>query len=223
MEDAGASGGTASTHARSGAWRANAVEHVLAVVCTCLRETFPDDFYRRCAYSAFAISNLLRDEGMDAAIVGGQFAALVVAADGSRMAIQGFLDGPEPFPHLWVEAENRLIDPGPYLLAFGSEYPVLPMPMLVWDMRAPLPSAFQYKIRESLAGTSPMSPDPAVRAQSNDFVGKCRARAADPALAPALDTWIVVDDASLHGALERGDLWASAARSFEQASPICRI
>lgn len=218
MRMSGASGGTPSLRVRDeDAERLEAIGRVLAIVAHCLREMFPNDFYRRCAFSAFASRALLREAGLDAAIVGGRFAALVIAADGSRSAVQGFNDGSEPFPHLWVEAEGRLVDLGPWMLGFGSGYEVLPMPALAWNLSAPFPPAIRYRPHERLAETSQMSPDPAVRDQGDDFVARCRTLSGNGPH-PALETWIVTDETALHTAAKRGDGWAHAARRFEPAS-----
>lgn len=191
------------------------IEHVLGVVEACLLETFPDDFYRRCAFSAFGIRALLRDAGADPVVVGGHFAAFVMTPDQSRQALQGFKAGREPHPHYWVEACDRLIDLGPHLLAFGSDYPIVAMPALAWDMSAPLPAAFRYRARQRYPGDSPMSLDPDLCHQADAFVAKCRALMADPDRAPRLQCWVVGNYASLLAAVQRGDAWASGAKRFE--------
>jgi hypothetical protein len=193
------------------------VERVLGVVESRLCEVFPDDFFRRCPFSAFAIRTLLCDEGLDAVLVGGQFAAFVMTPGEDRLALQGFKKGPEPNAHYWVEAGDRLIDLGPHLLAFGSGYPIVPMPVLAWDMSAPLPAAFRYKVRQRYPAGSPISADPGVRAQADEFVDKCRDLLADPAAAPPrLSTWVASSYAALAAAVDRGDPWACGAKRFEQ-------
>jgi hypothetical protein len=192
------------------------VEQVLAVVETLLCETVPDDFPRRCAFSAFAVRALLRDAGIDAVLVGGQFAAFVMTPDQERLAVQGFRTGHEPHPHYWVEAEDRLIDLSPYLLAFGSEYPIVAMPALAWDMSAPLPSSFRYKAQQRYPADSRMSIDPKLCVQADAFVESCRRVAADPVKVPRLPTWLATSYASLLAAAERNDPWACGARRFEQ-------
>lgn len=192
------------------------VERVLAVVEACLCETFPDDFYRRCAFSAYGVRALLRDAGMDAVLVGGQFAAFVMTPDESRMAVQGFKSGSEPHPHYWVEAEDRLIDLGPHLLPFGSEYPIVAMPAFAWDVSAPLPTAVRYRARQQFPADSRMSIDPKLCAQADAFVADCRARIADSQHAPVLPTWVASSYASLIAAIERQDPWACGAKRFEQ-------
>jgi hypothetical protein len=193
-----------------------AIERVLGVIEACLLETFPDDFYRRCAFSAYGMRALLRDAGADPVLVGGHFAAFVISADASRHALQGFRSGREPNPHYWVEAWDRLIDLGPHLLAFGSQYPIVPMPALAWDMSAPLPAAFRYKARKRYPDDSPMSPDPELCAQAECFVARCRLVIADPQRAPRLQGWVASNFASLLAAVQRGDPWACGAKRFEQ-------
>ena len=192
------------------------VQRVLAVVEACLCETFPHDFFRRCAFAAFGLRALLRDAGLEAVMVGGQFAAFVVTPDGRRMAVQGFQSGPDPYPHFWVEAQDRLIDLGPHLLAFGSDYPVVSMPALMWDMSAPLPVALRYKARDRLPADNRMSSDSSVRMQCGAFVERCRGLAADRDYQPTLPTWVAANYASLLAAVGRDDPWACGAKRFEQ-------
>jgi hypothetical protein len=191
------------------------IERVLAIVEARLCETFPDDFFRRCPFAAFGVRALLRDAGVDAVLVGGQFAAFVMTPDQGRLAVQGFKSGREPHPHYWVEAEDRLIDLGPHLLAFGSDYPIVRMPAIAWDMSAPLPSSFRYKAQQRYPADSRMSIDPKLCAQADAFVDSCRKTAAGEG-SPALPTWLATSYASLLAAVERDDPWACGARRFEQ-------
>jgi hypothetical protein len=191
-------------------------ERLLAVVEAALCEMFPADFFRRCAFAAFGMRALLQDAGIEAHVVGGQFAAFVMTPDGSRMAVQGFDRGTEPYPHLWVEADGRLIDLGPYLLPFGSEYPVAPMPALIWDLAAPLPAALRYKTHERLPVDARISANPAVRTLCEDFLDRCRSLAADASRAPVLPNWIATGPASMLTAIGRSDPWACGAKRFER-------
>lgn len=192
------------------------IDAILAIVEACLCDSFPNDFFRRCAFAAFGVRALLQDLGIDAVIVGGQFAALVITPDQARIAVQGFRSGRELFPHFWVEAADRLIDLGPYLLPFGSDYPVLPMPAVSWDMSAPLPESIRYRARRRLPPSNQMSTDSAINAQCDAFVAQCRAMAASGAPPPRFPTWIATNYASLLAAVDRGDHWALGAKRFEQ-------
>lgn len=192
------------------------IGRALAAVESCLLEAFPSDFYRRCAFASFAMRALLHDVGIDAVLVGGQFAALVVAPDEARSAVQGFKGGPELYPHIWLEAADRLIDLGPYLLAFGSDYPVVPMPAIAWDMSAPLPAAFRYRAKRRFPAGNRMSTDGKVNAQCAAFIEQCRTAAADKGKAPQLPTWVATSYPSLVAAVDRGDQWAIGAKRFEQ-------
>ncbi len=192
------------------------IKRALGVVEYCLCESFPRDFFRRCAFAAFGVRALLQDSGINAVMVGGQFAALVVASDRSRLAVQGFRSGREQYPHCWVETDDRLVDLGPHLLAYGSDYPVLPMPAVAWEMSTPLPSAIRYKARQRLPDNNKMSIDHGLNMRCDDFVRDCRAVAAQSQPAPSLTTWLAVNHASLLTAVERSDAWAAEAKRFEQ-------
>jgi hypothetical protein len=215
MSDGLAPGGAITRSAGVNAGSDAQVERLIAVVEYCLCEMFPADFFRRCAFTAFVLRALLQDRGIEATMIGGQFAAFVMTPDGARMAVQGFDRGPEPYPHLWVEANGCLIDLGPYLLPFGSEYPVAPMPALIWDMGAPLPAALRYKTHDRLPGDARISANPGVRAQCDAFLDRCRMLAADESRAPVLPNWIATGPASLAAAIGRSDPWACGAKRFE--------
>lgn len=184
----------------------------LAIVLDCLREAFPQDFHRRCAYSARAIVALLGREGVTARAVGGRFTALAVGTYGERLALQGFEAGPEPFPHLWVETADWQIDLGPYLLPFGSPFPIVPMPALIWDRAQPLPAALRYTAIDILPDAAPFSTDPAVAARADWFVRCCLERAESGGPFPH---WIATGEAALAQAATAGDAWALAARHFD--------
>lgn len=195
-----------------------AIERVLAIVEYCLCESFPRDFFRRCAFAAFGVRALLQDEGIEAVMTGGQFAALVVESNGAKVAVQGFAGGADLYPHFWVEAEDRLIDLGPHMLAYGSDYPVLPMPALAWDMSAPLPAAIRYKAHGRLPADNRMSADRALNLRCDAFVEQCRFEAVDRKKSPPLPTWLAVNYASMVAAVERADPWAREAKLFETAA-----
>lgn len=192
------------------------IERTLAIVETALHVTFPNDFFRRCAFAAFALSALLDDAGVGATLVGGRFGALVMTPDRQRLALQGFESGPGPFPHVWVETQDLLIDLGPYLLPFGSAYPVVPMPALAWDMAAPLPAALRYKADKVLPAGAKFSPDRRVSAQCDAFVERCRADLRQPPRLVRLATWVLTDYGSLRAAVDRRDPWALGAGRFER-------
>lgn len=192
------------------------IDELLAIVEACLCELFPHDFFRRCAFAAFGLRALLQDAGIDGVIVGGQFAALVVALDETRIAMQGIPCGPEVYPHLWVETQDRLLDLWPHLLAYGSQYPVVRMPVLAWDRSAPLPTAFHYHAHRRLPPDIPFSIDPAVNARCDRFIAECRDRLQRDGMRPNLPTWTASNPASMLLAIERGDPWARAAYRFQQ-------
>jgi hypothetical protein len=189
------------------------VARILAVVLGCLREHFPRDYYRRCAFAAHGIRTLLTRDGIQNRVVGGRFTALVVAKFGSRYALQGFEDGPELYPHLWVETDDRLIDLGPYLLPFGSPFPVASMPPLVWRRSEALPAALRYEMIDVVPDQAPFSVDPEVAKQGEAFATLCLDRCHGPIDFPH---WIATGDAALAVAEGSGDRWVHGVRHFEQ-------
>jgi hypothetical protein len=186
---------------------------ILGVVLHCLRDTFPDDFYRRCAFSARAIRQLLAREGVKSHAVGGRFTALAVGRFDARYALQGFQSGPEPYPHLWVETEQWLIDLGPHLLPFGSPFPLTPMPALAWNKAELLPAALFYERIDVIADDAPFSVSSDVSDQAERFVECCFEMAAAPPL-----PYLITDLKELAEARQRGDAWALAAERFQRSA-----
>jgi hypothetical protein len=185
---------------------------ILAVVFHCLRESFPDDFYRRCAFAARAIRELLLRDGVESHAVGGRFTALAVGRFDARYALQGFQGGPEPYPHLWVETEHRLIDLGPHLLPFGSPFPLVPMPALAWNKGDPLPAALAYEQIDVIADHAPFSVSDEVSAQARSFVDCCLDMMAASPL-----TFLLTGARALTEAEQAGDAWARAVARFQKS------
>lgn len=193
-------------------------ERMMAIVEAMLREMFPDDFFRRCAFAAFGLRALIEDGGVEARLVGGQFGAFVMTPDRRRLAVQGFGSGPEPFPHLWVETPAYLIDLGPHLLAFGSEYRIVGMPAVIWDLAAPMPAALRYKASGTLPPGARISADRSVSDLCDVFVDRCRDRELACPKGERLRTWIATNYGSLEAAVRLRDRWALGAKRFERTA-----
>jgi hypothetical protein len=212
--------GTAPARLRTGAGEgddsAAQVERIgqlLGVVLTCLLEAFPHDFYRRCAFSVFATRALLARDGIASRAVGGRFTSFVVARDGGRYALQGFQDGPERYPHLWVETATRMIDLGPYLLPWGSPFPLVLMPPFIWSRADPLPKGIHYQAVDILPEHTPFSTDPHVQQQAEAFAQRCLSHESG---AGGFPFWIACDLASLAEAEAAGDAWVRGLQQFER-------
>lgn len=173
------------------------LERVLTVIERTLRNEFPEDFPKRCAYAACGIRALLADAGIHAELVGGDFAAFVVSPDGLRAGVQGFGFGQDQCSHFWLETSGRLIDIGPYFLPRESSYPVVPMPAVAWDLAHALPLFLRYRIRERFDGNALMSMIPAVNERCERFVIRCRdaMQVLDESL--AFPTWVVTGPSSV--------------------------
>jgi hypothetical protein len=135
------------------------LERILTVVERTLRKTFPDDCQKRCAYSAFGIRSLLQDGGVEATLIGGDFAAFVMSLKGEKAGVQGFGFGEDQCSHFWVEADGRLIDIAPHFLPRESSYPIVPMPAIAWDLREHLPAYLRYRVIERFPASAMMSSD----------------------------------------------------------------
>lgn len=186
------------------------LKRILAVVLHCLRDTFPNDFHRRCAFSARATRMLLQREGIGSHVVGGKFTALAVGTFDARYSLQGFQSGPEPYPHLWVETEHRLVDLGPHLLQFGSPFPLTPMPALAWAKTDPLPAALTYEPIDRIPDDAPFSLIGTVADQADRFVDCCF-----DMIAALPVPWLLTGKLALREAQLAGDPWAQAVARFQ--------
>jgi hypothetical protein len=192
------------------------LEHLLAIVAATLRQEFPEDFYKRCAYSAFATFSLLRDADVDALLVGGDFVAFIVSRDGRQASMQGFGFGDTQCSHFWVEAEGRLIDLGPHFLPEDTRFPAAPMPAVAWDLANPLPRSIRYRTIQRFPAEAEMSSDPIVQARCRTFIAKCRSRRNSQVNFLKFPTWIVTGKPSMTIATNRRDPWAVGADRFER-------
>lgn len=191
-----------------------AIERIMTTVAECLREMFPEDFYKRCAYTASGKLSLLREAGAEGSLVGGDFAAFIVATAGNKAGLQGFGFGTNQCSHFWVEAEGRLIDVAPHFLPADASYPIVPMPGVAWDMARARPQALRYREVQRFPGSAGFSADPAIQKRGHDFVQLCRERFSQQSVA-RFPTWIVTGPASLEIAANKGNAWALGAKRFE--------
>ena len=193
---------------------------VLYIVDRITRTEFPIDFDRRCIYSAYGVLSLLRDAGVSANIVGGDFLAFVVAKNGQKAGMQGFGSKIGELSHFWVDAGGSIIDLGPRYLPKGSSFPAAPMPIAAWQVGQQLPTYLRYKpLRTYREGMEVLS-DGAHKARRDLFVRLCRERYNAQRGQPKLPTWLLTDDRSVKNASDERDLWAINARKFQQRVPL---
>ena len=147
-------------------------------------------------------------------LVGGDFAAFIVATVGNKAGLQGFGLGTNQCSHFWVEAEGRLIDVAPYFLPADASYPIVPMPAVAWDMAYVRPQALRYRAVQRFPESTNFSADPAIQKRGNDFIQLCRERISQRPVA-RFPTWIVTGPASLEIAAKKGNQWALGAKRFE--------
>ena len=193
---------------------------LLGVVVRSLRKEFPEDFYKRCYYAAFAMRALLLDAGVEAEIVGGDFVAFIVARDGTRAGLQGFGFGAEQCSHFWVEAEGRLIDVGPYLLPEDASYSVSAMPLVAWDLATPFPAYLRYRPVKRFPADAVMSAVPEQNARCDHFVAACRSRAASHIAGSKPLSWLLTDTNATVAAARSHDSWAIGALRFARMTNI---
>lgn len=191
------------------------LERILTVVERTLRQQFPSDFFKRCAYSAFGIRALMKDAGVHAELVGGDFVAFTMSPHGERAAMQGFGLGDDQCSHFWVEADQRLIDISPCFLPQDSSYPIVPMPAVAWSFSHSLPRYLRYRSRERFHENSVMSADPLINARCDEFLERCRDQMRAQVISLDFPTWVVTGPSSLIIAANKKDRWAQGAQRFE--------
>ncbi|CAN7440941.1 hypothetical protein LJR164_002870 [Phenylobacterium sp. LjRoot164] len=193
---------------------------LLGVVVRSLRKEFPEDFYKRCYYAAFAMRALLLDGGVEAEIVGGDVVAFIVSRDGGRASMQGFGFGAEQCSHFWVEADGRLLDVGPYLLPEDASYPVSSIPLVAWDLATPFPAYLRYRRVQRFPADAVMSALPEQNARCDRFIAACRSRAASHIAGSKPLTWLLTDPNATVAAARRHDSWAIGAIGFARMTNI---
>lgn len=196
---------------------------LLGVVVRNLRREFPDDFYKRCHYAAFAMRALLLDAGVEAEIVGGDFVAFIVSRDGTRAGMQGFGFGKEQCSHFWVIAEGRLFDVGPHLLPSDSSYPVAAMPLVAWDMEATLPAYLRYRPLQRFPAAAVMSSVLEQNARCARFIANCRSRAASQLAGAKPLSWLLTGASATDTTARRRDPWAMGALRFARMTSLSEL
>lgn len=186
----------------------------MTVVAECAREMFPGDFYKRCAYTASGMLSLLREAGADGSLVGGDFAAFILAMAGNKAGLQGFARGANQCSHVWVEAEGRLIDVAPHFLPADASYPIVSMPGVAWDLARARPQALRYRPIRRLPEFARFSADLTIQNRSEAFIQLCRERSRRPTVV-RFPTWIVTGPESLDFAANNGNSWANGAKRLE--------
>lgn len=190
------------------------IGQALAIADSSLREFFPTDFYKRCMYASFGITALLRDEGIPAHVVGGDFICAVVSTDGEQMSLQGFgtkRDGPPS--HFWVLSGDHLLDLGPMYLPYESSFPAALLPILRWPVAMSLPDFILYRERERyVEGVEIL--DPVMQERSDAFLAHCRRIRDETSRDFPLPAWQLKDSQSLRYAAQKGDMWARASMEF---------
>jgi len=196
------------------------MERVLCVVDRTLRKEFPDDFHKRCMYSAFGIHTLLRELGHRPILVGGDFAAFVLSRDGRRASVQGYSSQGRSVEssHYWVELEGTVVDLGTSYLPVESSFPAAAMPATHWDLSFPLPKALQYRPEIQYDPEVELRSSAEITDRMDKFLDLCKKRNEGSLVNSKFDSWLLRDPSSLAGAAKRGDLWAAGAIRFEGMS-----
>jgi len=192
----------------------------MGLIDSMLRELFPDDYDARCMYAAFGLSSLLRQLGLDARIVGGDFLAFVVSKDGRQANLQGFGQGSDSAlpSHFWVESSGRLLDLGPHYLPRKSSFPAATIPAIALPL-AQSPLFLRYRPKIRYEPDVQLASDDAITGRMRAFLKECNRRW-EKGIRPTLPTWIFNGKEALQRAATGRDPWAQSAIQFARRARI---
>lgn len=192
------------------------IRRATVVVDREMRKEFPEDFYKRCYYSAAAVVHIIRTAGGQAALVGGDMAGFMLTVNGRQATLQGFGGSTEGMSHVWVEASGSLIDLGFHYLPYDARRPSLPMPVATWQLADELPAYLRYApIRSTTEAGEFVFDQPAHAARLSVFKERCWSRFNNLVGNPKPPFWFLEHRASLSAAAAAGDRWAAGAIVFE--------
>lgn len=194
------------------------VERVMCVVDRCLRNQFPDDYYKRCMYASFGIYRLLQAMGHSPVVVGGNFLAFVVARNEPKGSMQGYVSDASKHAHFWIEVDHRLLDLGTYYLPSGSSFPACDIPATYWDKSHALPSGLRYEPEARYGSLEAIYLEPHIAEKMERFLSACTARIAKPLVKPTVGKWLVISPASIDRAANKGDMWAQGMVRHQRRS-----
>lgn len=180
------------------------------VVDRSLRKSFPDDYDARCMYAALGMHRLTTRMGYNSHMVGGDFSALIVAADNSQASFQGYSHsgGDGEYAHYWCEIEGHIVDLGPTYLSVKSRFYAATAPIVMWPVAIDLPESLKYepKIRYAPDAENKMAPE--IMARIGKFLQLCDKKLTNLSGQPKATNWLVSGPKSIAAASDRGDLWA---------------
>ncbi|HBN8198465.1 hypothetical protein ACM79J_26395 [Pseudomonas aeruginosa] len=194
------------------------VERILCVVDRCLRNQFPEDYYKRCMYASFGVHRLLQAQGYSPVLVGGNFGALVLSRDQRTASIQGYSSSSGEHSHYWVELDNSIIDLGSYYLPIESSFQACDVPAVFWNASYPLPKGLIYNPTDRYPSSDITHLAPHIVDKMKPFLAACFARIAKPLTKPKIGKWLVTTPSSIQKAAKKGDPWALSLMRYESMS-----
>lgn len=192
----------------------SALERSFAIVDRALRQSFPDDYCKRCMYAAFGMQSLLTELGFPASIQGGDVLAFMVARSGKQAGLQGFANASDGHAHYWTVSENRLVDIGPYYLPRDSSFPAVPVPLVAWDMFEQLPPFLRYRIAEDFGRATVLAANETIQQRMRDFIDLCRRKLKHQIGQRRPPNWTLTGTDALLFRGGLGDPWARNAMLF---------
>jgi hypothetical protein len=152
----------------------DSITRALTVVDLSLREVFPNNYWKRCTYAAFGLNRLLSQGGIASEFVSGDILCFTLSTDGRTPLLEGYGNAAGGGPsHYWIEAEGALLDLGAHYLPMEARRPIVPMPVIRWDAKEPLPRYLRYR---ELARAPAMQPEATIAEKVHGFVQHCELR-----------------------------------------------
>ena len=194
-----------------------AIARCAYVVDRSLRKSFPDDFDARCMYAALGMHRLATKLGYTSNMVGGDFSALMVAADNSQASFQGYNrtinDG--EYAHYWCEIEGHIVDLGPTYLSENSRFVAVTAPIVMWPIKISLPESLKYEPKIRYAPNAEHMMAPEIMDRIDNFFQTCDKKFTGLSGQPKMKNWLVTGPKSIALASNKGDLWTLGSQRID--------
>lgn len=104
-----------------------------------------------------------------------------------------------------------MLDLGAHYLPMEARRPIVPMPVVRWEMKEPLPRYLRYR---EIARAPAMRPEAAIAEKVHGFIQHCELLSHRLGNGVTMPAWALTGPASLHAAAQSGDIWARGAVRF---------
>ena len=197
--------------------RKETIDRVFHTVDQELRQSFPDDYWKRCMYAASATKTLLEKLGKNSIVVSGDFIGFVVSPDSKTASFRGFASAENSAAHLWVECENTLLDIMPFYLPDDNENQnsMCKLAPIAWNQKERLPPAISYIVKTRYAVDFKFRGMPGYQEKITAFSDACVERMAQTRRVKPHFNWVLSDSKILSVMANIRDPWAMSLVKYE--------